>query len=160
MVLQWARRAVALNMVIIFVTASGLADAQAKRIARRVDDNLVALGDRVRQLYEQGNYAAAIPIAEQYVDLALRNYGDKDTEYGTAIAWLADVYKAQGRYAEAEPLYKRALAIAEKALGPNAIDAAIILSNLAALYRAQGRYAEAEALYKRALAIARNPTED
>jgi hypothetical protein len=38
-------------------------------------------------------------------------YGDKDTKYATAIAWLAKVYKAQGRYAEAEPLYEPALAI-------------------------------------------------
>jgi tetratricopeptide (TPR) repeat protein len=118
-------------------------------------DELASLRAQVSQLFSQGKYAEAVPIAEQYVALARQKYGDNHAEYAAAISWLANVYQAQGRYAEAEPLYKRALAIHEKALGPDHPDVGTALNNLAELYRAQGRYPEAEPLHKRALAIPR-----
>jgi tetratricopeptide (TPR) repeat protein len=116
-------------------------------------DELASLRAQVSQLYSQGKYAEAVPIAEQYVALARQKLGDNHAEYAAAISWLANVYQAQGRYAEAEPLHKRSLAIVENAVGPDHSYAAAVLNNLAELYYAQGRYPEAEPLYKRALAI-------
>jgi Tetratricopeptide repeat len=72
-------------------------------------DELASLRTQVSQLYNQGKYAEAAPIAERYADLARQKHGDTHTEYATAIAWLADVYQGQRRYAEAEPLYSARL---------------------------------------------------
>jgi CHAT domain-containing protein/tetratricopeptide (TPR) repeat protein len=116
-------------------------------------DELASLEAQISQLYSEGKYAAAEPIAEKYVALARQRHGDSRAEYATAIGWLAHVYTAEGRHAEAEPLYSRTLVIYEKTLGPEHLDVAKVLSNLAELYRVQGRYAEAEPLQKRALAI-------
>jgi tetratricopeptide (TPR) repeat protein len=89
---------------------------------------------QVSQLYSQGKYADAIPVAERYVALARETHGQDHTEYGTAISWLAYVYPAQGRYPEAEPLYKRSLAIYEMAFGVEHASVATALDHLAGLY--------------------------
>jgi tetratricopeptide (TPR) repeat protein len=80
-------------------------------------DELAALNAQVSELYNQGKYAQAVPLAKQYVATARQKHGEDHTEYADAISWLAHVYRAQGRFAEAEPLYKRSLAIRENALG-------------------------------------------
>jgi CHAT domain-containing protein/tetratricopeptide (TPR) repeat protein len=137
---------VLIGLVVLVVIGSIVTRAQAA-------DDLAALHAQVSQLYGQGKYAAAVPIAERYVALARKKHGEQHTEFATAISWLALVYDALGRYAEAEPLHKRSLAIREKALGAEHPDVGISLNNLAELYQDQGRYAEAEPLLKRALAI-------
>jgi tetratricopeptide (TPR) repeat protein len=116
-------------------------------------DPLANLREQVSRLYEQGEYADAVLLAERYVSLARQKHGQDHTEYAAAISWLGDIYQAQGRYPEAESLYKRSLAIREKALGPNHTDVGNSLNNLAELYKVEGRYAEAEPLYKRSLTI-------
>ena len=116
-------------------------------------DDLAALRGQVSQLYSQGKYAEALPIAERYVALARQGHGEAHEEFAAAIGWMGDVVVAQGRYAEAEPLYQRALGIWEKALGPDHTYVGTSLNNLAGLYHAQGRDAEAERLYRRGLII-------
>jgi tetratricopeptide (TPR) repeat protein/CHAT domain-containing protein len=118
-------------------------------LARGADD----LAAQVSQLYSQGKYAEAIPIAERYVELARRERGEKHAEFARAIEWLGNLYRAQGRFAEAEPLLKRSLAIREKALGPDHRDVAQSLNSLGELYWAQGRGAEVGPLVERSLAI-------
>jgi tetratricopeptide (TPR) repeat protein/CHAT domain-containing protein len=92
-------------------------------------------------------------IAERYIVVARKSYGDDHAEVATALSWLAEAHGAQGRYGEAESLYKSALVIYEKALGPEHLDLGQLLNKLANFYRAQGRNGEAEPLYKRALTI-------
>src|SRR5437016_140612 len=116
-------------------------------VCAQTDGNLEAFNRQVEQLYQAGNYAEAVPVAERYVALAKAQYGDDHTEFATAISWLGFIYRAQGRYAEAEPLHKHALAIQEKALGPDHADVAASLNYLATVHQDQGRYAEAEPLY-------------
>jgi len=111
------------------------------------------LNDQVKQLYAQGHYAEAIPIAEEAVRAAEAAFGPEHPHLATVLNNLAELYRAQGKYAEAEPLYQRALRIYEKALGPEHADVAAPLNNLALLYGTQGRYAEAEPLHQRALRI-------
>jgi tetratricopeptide (TPR) repeat protein len=134
--------------IVAVVVSNGSREMHAQGI-----DDLVRLRTQVSQLYSQGKYTEAIPIAERYVALARQKHGDNHSEYATAIVWLASVYMGQGRYPEAEPLYNRSLAIREKALGPGHPDVAESLKNLAELYRFQGRYAEIEPPLKRAVAI-------
>jgi CHAT domain-containing protein/tetratricopeptide (TPR) repeat protein len=148
MTVRWLWHAVALMGLVALVESSCPTRAPAQ-----LADNLAALRSKVSELYDQGNYADAIPIAEQYVALARRRNGEEDTEFAVATGWLANVYQALGRYSEAEPLYKRSLAILEKALDPEHPDIGWLLNNLALLYFNEGRYSEAERHYKRALAI-------
>src|SRR6516162_5242464 len=148
MTVQLVSRAVVVIALLMLTGSNWSREAHAQGA-----NEFASLRTQVSQLFSQGKYAEAAPIAERYVALARQKHGDNHTEYAAAIGWLANVYQAQGRYAEAEPLYKRSLAIREKALGPEHPDVATALNNLAQLYRALSRYAEAEPLYKRALAI-------
>jgi CHAT domain-containing protein/Tfp pilus assembly protein PilF len=116
-------------------------------------DDAIALNQQVLQLYSQGRYSEAIPLAQRTLAIVERALGPEHPNVATALNNLADLYQAQGRYPEAVPLYKRSLAIWEKALGPDHPDVALSLNNLAGLYLTQGRYADVEALFKRSLAI-------
>jgi tetratricopeptide (TPR) repeat protein len=108
---------------------------------------------QVSDLYQQGKYAEALPIAIEALKAAEAAFGPDDTRVATSLNNLATLNMDQGKYAEAEPLFERALGIDEKALGPDHPNVAICLENLAALYDHQGRYAEAEPLYQGALRI-------
>ena len=111
------------------------------------------LNQQVEQLYQQGRYAEAIPVAKEALRVAETTFGPNDPNTATSLDNLAVLYYVQGKYAEAEPLFIRALAIGEKTLGPDHLNVATNLYNLGALYNRQGKYAEAEPLYRRALAI-------
>jgi tetratricopeptide (TPR) repeat protein len=102
-------------------------------------DDPAALQRQVSRLHSQGKYGEVVPLAKRYVVVARQKHGEEHAEFATAIAWLANVYRAQGHTAEAEPLYQRALAIRERALDPDHPLVGASLNNLAELYRAQGR---------------------
>ena len=53
-------------------------------------DDLAALRGQVSQLYSEGKYVEAIPVAERYVALARQKHGEEHTEFAAAIAWLAN----------------------------------------------------------------------
>ena len=111
------------------------------------------LTQQVIQLYQQGKYNEAIPLAEQALAIRKKVLGDNNRLTADSLNNLAELYKSQGRYSEAEPLHKEALAIRRKQLGDNHSDTAESLNNLAELYRLQGRYSEAEPLLKQAIDI-------
>jgi tetratricopeptide (TPR) repeat protein/CHAT domain-containing protein len=140
-------RALVAAWVVCGIAMVGAALAQGQ-------DDLARLSAEVSRLYGQGEYAQALPIAQRYVELVRRQYGEEHPTFAAAISLLAAVYQAQLRHAEAEPLFRRSLAISEKALGPDHPNVGAALNNLARLYRAQGRLAEAEPLYRRSLPIA------
>jgi Flp pilus assembly protein TadD len=111
-----------------------------------------ALNQQVTQLYNQGRYSEAIPLAQRALAIREKTLGPDHSDVVFSLNNLAMLYHKQGRYSDAEPLYKRSLAIREKAVGSDHL-VATVLNNLAELYRAQGRYTDAEPLYKRSLAI-------
>jgi tetratricopeptide (TPR) repeat protein len=111
------------------------------------------LDTRVSELYQQGKYTEALPLASQSLKVAEATFAPDDIKLVTAIYRLANLYEALGRYAEAEPLWERALRIQEKSLGPEHHDVGTDLNNLANLYDEEGKYAEAEPLLQRALRI-------
>ncbi|HYA97151.1 MAG TPA: CHAT domain-containing tetratricopeptide repeat protein, partial [Methylomirabilota bacterium] len=117
------------------------------------EDRWNELNARFLQLYRQGGYAEAVPVAQEALRVAEATFGPEHSRTATSLNNLAALYAAQGRYAEAEPLYNRALAIKEKALGPDHRDVAMAMNNLAELYGKLGRFADAEALHRRALAV-------
>ena len=118
-----------------------------RRQATQTDNALVRvaqLNQEATQLYQQGNYNEAIPLAQQALAISKEQLGDNHPSTATSLNNLAVLYKSQGRYAEAEPLYQQALAITKEQLGDNHPSTATSLNNLAVLYESQGRYTEAE----------------
>ncbi|MBW4671734.1 MAG: tetratricopeptide repeat protein [Cyanomargarita calcarea GSE-NOS-MK-12-04C] len=111
------------------------------------------LNQQVVQLYQQGKYIEAIPLAERALAIREKVLGREHPDVASSLNNLAALYKSQGNYAKAEPLYLRALTIREKVLGREHPDVATSLNNLAFLYESQGNYSKAEPLYLRSLAI-------
>jgi CHAT domain-containing protein/Tfp pilus assembly protein PilF len=138
-------------MIAVLVFALLLAASPAA-FAQRLDE-VIALNQQVIQLYNQGRYSEAIPLAQRALAILEKALGPNHPSLANSLGNLAILYASQGRYAEAEPLYKRSLAIKEKTLGPNHFDVATSLNALASLYQHQGRYTDAEPLFKRSLAI-------
>ena len=79
--------------------------------------DLAALNAEVSNLYQQGRYGEAIPIAQRALAMAEKLRGRGQLDLVTAATNLALLYQAAGSYAKAEPLLKRALATAERSLG-------------------------------------------
>ena len=136
------------HILVVYLVALALSCAMSAQEARWNE-----LNQRVSELYQQGKYAEATPLAEEALRVAEATFGSDHKNVATALNNLALLYDDQGKYAEAEPLYRRSLAIREKTLGPDHPDVAQALNNVAALYYTQGKYAEAEPLYRRSLAI-------
>ncbi|HET9572980.1 MAG TPA: alpha/beta hydrolase [Methyloceanibacter sp.] len=140
-------------VVLLLLAALFSAAAIGGRARAQAADDLDRLNHEIERLYGENKTAAAVPLAERYVELARQRYGEDNLEFATALTWLGSLYESQGRFAEAEPLLKGALAIREKALGPDHPLVATSLGNLANLYQREGRTAEAQELEKRAKAI-------
>jgi len=135
-------------LAILLAATAGVSRAHAQSAG-----DLGRLNHEIERLYGENKIAAAVPLAERYVELARQRYGEDNPEFATALTWLGSLYAAEERLAEAEPLLKRALEIREKALGPDHPLVGTSLANLANLYQRMGRSAEAEELEKRAKAI-------
>jgi len=80
------------------------------------DDDLEALNQRIFQLFKQGKYQEAIPLAEKAVEITRRLRSPEDTKTATSLNSLALLYWKMGEYAKAEPLYQEALRIYQKVL--------------------------------------------
>jgi CHAT domain-containing protein len=111
------------------------------------------LNQRVIELYNQGKYEEAIPLAKQVLAISEKLQGKDHLDIVISLNNLAELYSNQGKYAETEPFFQRSLAIRERVLGENHPDVATSLNNLAGLYSNQGKYAETEPLFQRSLSI-------
>ena len=67
------------------------------------------LNRQVVQLYQQGKYREAVPVAQQAVAEAKANFGPDDARTATSLNNLAGLYESMGRYDDALPLYRRAV---------------------------------------------------
>ncbi|WP_287521026.1 CHAT domain-containing protein [Okeania sp. SIO2C2] len=111
------------------------------------------LNNQAVELYQQGKYAEAIPLAEKALAIRKNLLGDNYPDVTESLNNLAALYISRGRYREAEPLLQKSLAITKDKLEDNHPDVAAIMNNLAFLYESQGKYTEAEPLYQESLAI-------
>ena len=62
-------------------------------------------------LYGQGKYAEAIPIAQRILDIEKQVPGEKHPDYANSLNNLASLYKHMGDNAKAEPLYNSTVPI-------------------------------------------------
>ncbi len=95
------------------------------------------LNQQVEQLYEEGGYKEAIPLAQRAIAISEKALGRKHPDVATSLNNLALLYVAQGNYTQAEPLYQRSLDIREKVLEREHPDVGQSINNLAGLYFAQ-----------------------
>jgi tetratricopeptide (TPR) repeat protein len=117
------------------------------------DDDLNALNQQVRQLFEREKYQEAIPIAERAVEVAKRARGLDQPETASELDNLGFLFQKIGEYAKAEPLSQEALRIRQEVLGPEHPDTATSLNDLGSLYWRMGEYTKAEPLLQEALLI-------
>ncbi|MGC1396300.1 MAG: tetratricopeptide repeat-containing protein, partial [Coleofasciculaceae cyanobacterium] len=108
---------------------------------------------QVKQLYNQGQYKAAIPLLERALAIQEKVLGQEHPDVALSLNNLATLYQNMGNYSQAKPLFQRSLAIREKVLGQEHPDVATSLNNLALLYQDMGNYNQAENMYQRSLAI-------
>jgi hypothetical protein len=87
---QSLRRTASLFILMTVVVGSGPPYAQ-----RHDADEFASLRGEVSQLYGEGKYTEAIPLAERYVAIARQRHGSGHPEFETAMGWLASVYYAQ-----------------------------------------------------------------
>ena len=76
------------------------------------------LNTKVMELYNAGQYAEAIPLAQRALSIREKALGPDHPDLASSLENLAALYSTQERYADAEALYKRALAIRERIAGP------------------------------------------
>jgi CHAT domain-containing protein/Flp pilus assembly protein TadD len=111
------------------------------------------LNQTVRELYGQGKYSEAIPLAEKTLAIRKRILGNHHPDVATSLNNLALLYANQGHYKKAELLYLQTLEMQKMALGVRHPDVAVSLNNLAGLYNDQGLYEKAEPLLVQALEL-------
>ncbi|MFZ1028153.1 MAG: CHAT domain-containing tetratricopeptide repeat protein [Limnoraphis robusta] len=111
------------------------------------------LNQTIKQLYDQGLYAQAIPLAERILSIYQETIGENTLELTEIYNRLANLNSRINNTTKAEIFLKEALEIRESILGENHPAVAQILNSLAENYRIQNKYYESESLQKRALSI-------
>jgi CHAT domain-containing protein/Tfp pilus assembly protein PilF len=126
--------------------ARGQDDARALAEAARLNDQVI-------ELYEAGNYSAAIPVAERVLQIRQKHLPPFDDQIGESLNNLVLLQMNVGRYDKAEPMALLALEIRKRndaAEGPRYAQS---LNVLAGLYKLTGRYREAERLFLESMNI-------
>ena len=113
------------------------------------------LTQQVIELYKQGKYSEAIPLAKEALRIRQQVLGEEHPSVATSLHNLAALYNSMRRYKDAEPLYTEALEMYRRFLGKEHPDVALSLNNLGSLYNSMGRYEQAEPLLTEALAMRR-----
>jgi tetratricopeptide (TPR) repeat protein/CHAT domain-containing protein len=121
-------------------------DAKSRQRLRQA----MASHTKVGQLYQQGQYKEALPLARQVQTTFRELLTENHPDYATSLNNLAELYRAMGAYTKALPLCEQARDLRKKLLSENHPDYAQSLNNLAALYRDMGDYAKALPLLQQA----------
>ncbi len=108
-------------------------------VGAQAEESVDALNKRMMQLYTDGYYEQAIPLAAQIVAELEKSGGPGSTAVASALNNEAELYSKLHRYPEAEGLYKRSLSIRQAVLGPEHPDTQKSLSRLAEIYHAEGK---------------------
>jgi TonB family protein len=111
------------------------------------------LSRTVVQLFNEGNYDKALPLAKRALELRETALGPDHELTQGALLNLAEINSALKKYGEAQKLFERLLKTHEKKSGLEDADAAVYLEKLAFLAYLQLDFNKSEAAYKRALAI-------
>lgn len=110
------------------------------------------LNDSVFELYRQGKYDEALPLAKRALELEERSAGTSQRRVAVALNNLAKIYLAKKKLDDAEKLFQQALAIYEKDQPQSSLSIAGVLEGLAYLRYQKKDYNGAAALLERSVA--------
>ncbi len=99
------------SLLFVFLIALYVAFPQVGKAEAETAD---VLAERVLKLYDAGNYAEAVPLAQKVIKIRETTQGPEHPDVATALQTLAGIYQAAGDYAQAAPLDRRALTILKK----------------------------------------------
>lgn len=105
------------------------------------------------RLWRIGDYASALPLAENALAIREKELGAENYDVSQALFVLGNIFADQADYKQAEAFYKRTIEMREKVVGKDHISVSSILNNFAALYKDKGEYEKAELFLERALSI-------
>jgi TonB family protein len=130
------------------VNTKKLTEAESAELAEASRDSV-----RVVQLYKDGKYDEALPLARRVLIAREKILGPDDGRTAGALINLAELYLAKRNYSEAEKLYGRLLSLYEKTFGSDATQTAMIVDSLALTDYFKGDFKSAESLYVRAVSM-------
>ena len=136
---------------LLVLTFCGLSSGPAPAFGDEAFDALVEVESRYTELRNSGRYAEALPLAQEMVTRAERDFGNRPAIIGVSMENLAFIYIALNRYDEAEQLYLKSIPIFEKTFGSDHSQVAGSINGLANVYYAQGKFQKAEQSYRQAL---------
>jgi tetratricopeptide (TPR) repeat protein len=124
------------GMVSRFAAGLLLASVSLSALAadKSPDQAIKSLEARIVELNGRGQYADAVPLAKQVLDLRQKKSGTQDPDYAAALNNLAVLYKSLGRYEDAQPLLEQSLDIRRKVLKPGDAQTVASLGTLAEIY--------------------------
>jgi tetratricopeptide (TPR) repeat protein len=135
----------------------GTAGGTTTAVATGADDERVQTYRSFRDLFDNKNFAAALPLAERLVQQTETQYGAEDRQLVNPLANLGTTQLKLGNYAAAETHYLRAIRILElKAAGGADRQLLRPLQGLGSAYTAAKQPEAAIAPLKRALDLSRN----
>jgi ankyrin repeat protein/CHAT domain-containing protein/Flp pilus assembly protein TadD len=108
---------------------------------------------QAHDLYQQGRFQDAIPLAERLLAIREEDLGPEHPETILSLNYLAELYQQLGDYSKTEQLLKRSLAIREKVIGMENKDTLESMSALGLLYLTIGDNEKAESLLNRVVEI-------
>ena len=112
-----------------------------------------ALGDLASFAAQSGDFATAVPMAQQYLQTLEAAHGSRHPVIATARDQVAAILFKSGRLTEAESLYRSALALERSIRAGDHANVAGHEVNLARLLIERRRYEEAESLLRDAVRI-------
>jgi len=143
----------ALKLFLLSISIA-IASALPPTLAQSLNDaDLNALKKKGFELFYAGKFADALSLAKRHAEVVEARYGPENSEYATALYYIAELLRASNRFTEAERFCSQALAIDEKISGPYDPKVARDLITAASLLQATSRFSEAEPLIHRALDI-------
>jgi len=111
------------------------------------------LSNQIVQLINQDKAQAALPLAQQALQVAQATWGPNDKHVGVTLGVLANLDLELEKFSDAETSLKRAIAIYTRLEGPDGGSVANDLANLGNVYIQEANYPAAEQVTRQALAI-------
>lgn len=82
-------------------------------------DEAQSLSDTIAQLYRDGRYKEALPLAQRVLEIREKTLGEQHPLVTNALNNLAVLYQSANEAKKAEPLFERILTLRERGQGPS-----------------------------------------
>jgi len=147
---RFTRKQLAIGCCIVFLTSAAINPLAA---ADEAFDQLVRLEQQYNAQRKAGRIQEALPIAEQLLAVARRDFSHMPELVIIALNYLGADYFSLGRYDQSLKAYGESLSLTEKKFGGNSVQVADASNELANTHYTMGDYDQAEKFYLRSVAI-------